>query len=268
MEPPQPLHRHLLCSKVLLKRSPVTSRPPCCCGYPDDREVGAVCPASHALYKAWLQARAPSERAERVDYKEHEPLCCFCYHRITFVLILFFNFYCYGPELELFMAVTEAGCDLTYCKMRGIAAVLAGEERAWFLVYANVNDRCKVKRILIFSCDVSVWRSAARASDVNGNSCCEWNCAGCVTEKQPRVPLLLFRPPFVSQTSVLRSFHQGEEDGPERLLPKAGVHPSHLPTVSIFSASSLLIDGLSAHAQFDRTSKEYSGVLMSRASSP
>lgn len=90
MEPPQPLHRHLLCSKVLLKRSPVTSRPPCCCGYPDDREVGAVSSASHALYKAWLQARAPSERAERVDYKEHEPLCCFCYHRINFVLLLLF----------------------------------------------------------------------------------------------------------------------------------------------------------------------------------
>lgn len=25
------------------------------------------------------------------------------------------------------MAVTEAGCDLTYCKMRGIVAVLTGE---------------------------------------------------------------------------------------------------------------------------------------------
>lgn len=45
------------------------------------------------------------------------------------------------------------------------------------------------------------------------------------------------RPPFVSQTSVLRSFHQGEEDGPERLHPEAGVHPAHLPTVSVSSAS-------------------------------
>lgn len=26
------------------------------------------------------------------------------------------------------MAVTEAGCDLTYCKMRGIVAVLTGEQ--------------------------------------------------------------------------------------------------------------------------------------------
>ncbi len=27
------------------------------------------------------------------------------------------------------MAVTEAGCDLTYCKMRGIVAVVTGERQ-------------------------------------------------------------------------------------------------------------------------------------------
>lgn len=30
-------------------------------------------------------------------------------------------------DIKVAMAVTEAGCDLTYCKMRGIVAVLTGE---------------------------------------------------------------------------------------------------------------------------------------------
>lgn len=41
------------------------------------------------------------------------------------------------------MAVTEAGCDITYCKMRGIVGLLAGERleinlnegRSFFFAY-------------------------------------------------------------------------------------------------------------------------------------
>lgn len=44
--------------------------------------------------------------------------------------------------LSLNMAVTEAGCDLTYCKMRGIVAVLTGEPKKWHLFlqrYPNIH---------------------------------------------------------------------------------------------------------------------------------
>lgn len=36
------------------------------------------------------------------------------------------------------MAVTEAGCDLTYCKMRGIVAVLTGEPKKMTLLFTTL----------------------------------------------------------------------------------------------------------------------------------
>lgn len=38
------------------------------------------------------------------------------------------------------MAVTEAGCDLTYCKMRGIVAVLTGEPKKMTLLFTTLPE--------------------------------------------------------------------------------------------------------------------------------
>lgn len=40
------------------------------------------------------------------------------------------------------MAVTQAGCDLTYCKMRGIVSVLTGTSLSIDLSYSDTNIQC------------------------------------------------------------------------------------------------------------------------------
>ena len=50
-------------------------------------------------------------------------------HRRTIIDYFFFVLFIGYLSCLLNMAVTEAGCDLTYCKMRGIVAVLTGERK-------------------------------------------------------------------------------------------------------------------------------------------
>lgn len=51
------------------------------------------------------------------------------------------------------MAVTEAGCDLTYCKMRGIVAVLTGERQKQY----NITQAAHVLYWLVTQTKRTYW---------------------------------------------------------------------------------------------------------------
>lgn len=55
-----------------------------------------------------------------------------------YCFFLFFFFKILDTRFSLNMAVTEAGCDLTYCKMRGIVAVLTGEQTKIIQISQNI----------------------------------------------------------------------------------------------------------------------------------
>lgn len=130
--PPPPTGR------IWLQRNPVTSRPSSCRGYAFDEKMGVAsrAPRDPYIWAGWLAqsghslsgARSVELCTPEQDTKSAVTDC----KRITEELLLLFYFssscFCWifvsrAPN----MAMTEAGCDLTYCKMRGIVTVLTGE---------------------------------------------------------------------------------------------------------------------------------------------
>lgn len=65
-------------------------------------------------------ARQAPAAAHSVQTHQHQKPGCWSNHLFLHESVDFIH-------LVPNMAVTEAGCDLTYCRMRGIVAVLTGE---------------------------------------------------------------------------------------------------------------------------------------------